>query len=160
MKIRAAYREDFTEIWRIFKAVIAKGDTYVNDSKTSKQNAYNKWMARDAKTFIAEINQKIVGAYLIRPNQVDLGSHIANASYIVDENYRGAGIGKALALHSIEKAKEFGYHAMQFNFVVSTNLTAVKLWQSVGFKIIGTIPKAFNHKTLAYVDAYIMFLEL
>lgn len=160
IKIRAASEKDFNEIWRIFKAVIIKGDTYVNSPKTSKQKPRAKWLAKDSKTFVAEINQKIVGVYLIKPNQIDLGSHIANASYIVDENARGAGVGKALALHSIASAKEFGYHAMQFNFVVSSNAAAVKLWQSVGFKIIGTIPKAFNHKTLGYVDAYIMFLEL
>lgn len=160
MKIRPATEKDFDEIWRIFKAVISRGDTYVNGSETSREDAYEKWMNKKAKTFVAEIDGKIVGSYLIKPNQVDRGSHIANASYIVDENARGQGVGKALALHSIQTAKESNYRAIQFNFVVSTNKAAVNLWQSVGFKIIGTIPQAFNHSSLGYVDAYVMFREL
>lgn len=159
MEIRQATEKDFDEIWKIFQAVIAKGDTYVN-AKITKAEAHEKWMNKSAKTFVATISSKIVGAYLVKPNQIDRGSHIANASYIVDENHRGAGIGKALALDSISTAKKLGYHAIQFNFVVSTNEAAVKLWQKVGFKIIGTSPKAFNHKDLGYVDSYIMFREL
>ncbi len=160
VKIRLAEEKDFDEIWRIFKTIIAKGDTYVNRADTTKDEAYAKWMNKKAKTFVAEINGKIAGASLVKPNQIDRGSHIANASYIVDENLRGIGIGKALGTHSIAIAKELGYKAMQFNFVVSTNVAAVKSWQSVGFKIIGTIPKAFDHKDLGYVDAYVMFLDL
>ena len=160
IKIRPATEKDFDEIWRIFKSVIADGDTYVNRADTTEDEAYAKWFDKNAKTFIAEINGKILGAYLLKPNQVDRGSHIANASYIVDANSRGTGIGKALALHSIATAKEFGYLAIQFNFVVSTNIAAVNLWKSVGFKIIGTIPQGFKHEALGYVDAYVMFLKL
>jgi L-amino acid N-acyltransferase YncA len=160
IKITEATEKDFAEIWRIFQSVIAKGGTYVNRAETTKEEARAKWMNVSAKTFIAKINDKIVGAYLLKPNQIDRGSHIGNASYIVDRNSRGAGIGKALALHSIATAKDLGYKAIQFNFVVSTNLSAVKLWQSVGFRIIGTIPQGFNHKVLGYVDAHIMFREL
>lgn len=160
IKIILAKKKDFEEIWRIFKSVISKGDTYVNRPSTTKREAYEKWMNKNGKTFVAKIDDKIVGAYLLKANQVDLGSHVVNASYIVDEEKRGFGIGKALALHSISKAKELNYHAIQFNFVVSTNIAAVKLWKSVGFRIIGTVPKAFKHSTLGYVDAYIMFKEL
>ncbi len=160
IKITPATTENFDEIWRIFKSVISTGETYVNDDETTKEQACAKWMNKAAKTFVAKIDDEIVGVYLIKPNQVDRGSHIANASYIVDENKRGFGIGKSLALHSISTAKKLGYKAMQFNFVVSTNKVAVNLWQSVGFKIIGTIPQGFKHKVLGYVDAYIMFREL
>jgi len=160
IKISPANEDNFDEIWRIFKSVISTGETYVNGDETTKEEACAKWMSKSAKTFVAKIGDEIVGVYLIKPNQVDRGSHIANASYIVDENKRGFGIGKSLALHSISTAKELGYKAMQFNFVVSTNKAAVNLWQSVGFKIIGTIPQGFNHKVLGYVDAYIMFREL
>jgi L-amino acid N-acyltransferase YncA len=160
MNIRPATAKDFPEIWHIFQSIITKGDTYVNRAETTQDEALSKWMDKKAKTFIAENNGKIVGAYLIRPNHLDRGSHIANASYIVDENTRGIGVGKALGLHSIATAKELNYRAMQFNFVVSTNTAAVKLWQSIGFEIIGTIPQAFNHGTLGYVDAYIMFRKL
>jgi L-amino acid N-acyltransferase YncA len=160
IKIHPAKEKNFPEIFCIFKKILKKGDTYVNRAATSKEEVYEKWMNRKAKTFVAEINGKTVGAYLIKPNQVDRGSHIGNASYIVDENCRGAGVGKTLALHSISKAKELGYKAIQFNFVVSTNVAAVNLWKSVGFRIIGTTPGGFNHKDLGYVDSYIMFREL
>ena len=160
IKIQRAKEQDFISIWQIFKKVIAKGDAYVNRPQTTKSEAYIKWMEKTAKTFVAIIDGKIVGAYLIKNNRVDLGSHIANCSYIVDEDCRGLGIGKALGLHSIQTARKLKYQAMQFNFVVSTNKPAVNLWQSLGFRIIGTIPKGFNHLQLGLVDAYIMFREL
>jgi len=160
IKIRHALEEDFAKIFDIFKKIIAKGDTYVNRTDATKKEVYEKWMNKKAKTFVAEINGKIVGAYLIKSNQVDRGSHIGNASYIVDENCRGAGIGKALALHSISEGKKLKYKAIQFNFVVSTNKAAVNLWKSVDFRIIGTVPGGFKHKDLGYVDFYIMFREL
>jgi L-amino acid N-acyltransferase YncA len=160
IKIRSATAKDFNEILEIFKSVIASGDTYVNRAETTEDETRAKWFAANAKTFVAEIDGRIVGASLLKPNYVDRGSHVANASYIVDTNTRGAGIGKALALHSIATAKKLGYLAMQFNFVVSTNVAAVNLWKSVGFEIIGTIPKGFKHAALGYVDAYVLFRML
>jgi ribosomal protein S18 acetylase RimI-like enzyme len=158
--IRRAKEQDFASIWKIFKKIIAKGDTYVNRPQTTKSEAYSKWMDKTAKTFVAIIDKKVVGAYLIRDNRVDFGSHIANCSYIVDEECRGLGIGKALGAHSIQTAHKLKYQAMQFNFVVSTNKPAINLWQSLGFRIIGTVPKGFNHLQLGLVDAHIMFREL
>lgn len=157
MKIRPATEKDFDGIWKIFRDVIATEDTYVNRAETTRDEAYAKWMDKEAKIFVAELNDKIVGAFFLKPNRIDLGSHIANAGFIVDVNTRKAGIGKALALHALATAKSLGYRAMQFNFVVSTNGTAVKLWKSVGFSIIGIIPGGFKHKALGYVDAYVMF---
>ena len=133
--IMPAKTQDFADIWRIFQDVIESGDTYVN-SNTTQEEAFAKWFNQDTKTFVAYHAEKIVGAYLIKPNQIDRGSHIANCSYIVDKNARGLGIGKALGLHSLKIAKDLNYRAVQFNFVVSTNIAAVKLWQSIGFEII------------------------
>lgn len=158
--INPAKKEDFEDIWRIFQQVIAGGQTYVNDENTTKKDAYEKWFNESAKTFVAKLGEEIVGAYLMCSNRVGRGSHVANASYIVDEKKRGLGIGKLLANHSIETAAAFGYKAIQFNFVVSTNVAAVNLWKSVGFRIIGTVPGGFKHKALGFVDAYIMFREL
>jgi len=160
MKIRPATKEDFEQIWKIFQSVIAKGDTYVNRAETTRDEAYAKWMDEKVKTFVAENDGKIVGAFFLRANQVDRGSHVANAGFIVDENTRGMGVGKAMGLYALAVAKELGYRAMQFNFVVSTNTTAVKLWKSIGFEVIGTVPEGFNHATLGYVDSYIMFKKL
>ncbi len=46
---------------------------------------------------------------------------------------------------------------LQFNFVVSTNQVAIALWKKLGFAIVDTLPKAFDHKKLGYVDAYVMY---
>jgi len=102
----------------------------------------------------------MLGTYYIKPNQPGRGSHVCNAGYIVSSEARGKGLGKELCLHSIEEAKKLGYKAMQFNIVVSTNEGAIKVWKKCGFKIIGTLPKVFNHKELGYVDAFVMFREL
>jgi len=110
--------------------------------------------------YVAEENGKILGTYFIKPNQAGLGAHIANCGYMVHPEARGRGLGKQLFDHSWLVAKELDYKGMQFNFVVSTNRVAVKLWKKLGFKIIGTIPKGFNHQQLGYVDAYIMFREI
>lgn len=111
-------------------------------------------------TFVAVEKDEILGTYIIKPNQIDLGSHIANCSYMVSPKDQGRGIGKLLCEHSINFAKEKGYLGIQFNIVVSTNTAAVKLWQQFGFEIIGTTPRGFRHKDLGFVDTYIMFKDL
>jgi L-amino acid N-acyltransferase YncA len=160
MKIREATPEDYEGIWEIFKKVIATGDTYVFDPNTSKEDLAKHWFAPYMKTFVIEDDDEILGTYIIKPNQIDLGSHIANCGYMVHPKHHGKGIGKLLCEHSLMIAKELGYQGMQFNLVISTNVGAVKLWQRLGFRIIGTVPKAFNHQTLGYVDAYIMYREI
>jgi ribosomal protein S18 acetylase RimI-like enzyme len=79
---------------------------------------------------------------------------------MVPASSRGKGIGRAMAEHCLSEARRFGFRAMQFNFVVSTNELAVRLWQRLGFKIVGTLPDAFRHPTEGYVDVYIMFRSL
>jgi ribosomal protein S18 acetylase RimI-like enzyme len=111
-------------------------------------------------TYVLEENGEILGTYIIKPNQIDRGSHIANAAYMVHPKAQGKGIGNKLCEHSLAEAVKFGFMAMQFNLVVSTNETAIKLWKKNGFEIIGTIPDGFNHQTLGYVDAYIMYRKL
>ena len=111
-------------------------------------------------TFVADDNGEILGTYIIKPNQIDLGDHIANCSYMVNPGKQGKGIGKKLCEHSIQFAKESGYKAIQFNIVVSTNTGAVKLWEKLGFRIIGTTPDGFRHSKLGFVDTYIMYREL
>ncbi|WP_310555165.1 GNAT family N-acetyltransferase [Flavobacterium sp.] len=103
---------------------------------------------------------KYLGTYIIKPNQIDLGDHVANCSYMVNPKFHGRGTGKLLCEHSIKFAKNKGFLGIQFNIVVSTNESAVKLWQRFGFDIIGTTPKAFRHQTLGLVDTYIMYKDL
>ncbi|MCX7736779.1 MAG: GNAT family N-acetyltransferase [Candidatus Kapabacteria bacterium] len=162
MHIRPANKsKDYDKIWEIFKEVISTGDTYVFDLNTPKESLEKHWFAEYMKTFVAEDEDgNILGTYIIKPNQIDLGNHIANCSYMVHPKLQGRGIGKLLCEHSINYAKEKGFLGIQFNVVVSTNQAAVKLWQSYGFKIIGITPKGFRHKELGFVDTYIMFKDL
>lgn len=156
MEIRTATPADFAEIWPLFQAVIRSGDTYVFTPETPEQDAYDYWFGRGVRCWVAVHEQRIVGMYKLIDNQRGLGAHVANASFMVDQKVRGLGIGKALGLHCIDQVTTLGYRAIQFNFVVSTNTLAVALWQKLGFKIIATLPEAFNHRQLGYVDAYVM----
>ena len=160
MNIRKASEADIDQVWEIFSKVIATGDTYVFNPNTPKSDLQKHWFADYMETYVIEENGEILGTYIIKPNQIDLGNHIANCSYMVSPNAQGKGIGKKLCEHSIEIAGERGYVGIQFNIVVSTNKGAVALWKKYGFEIMGTTPKGFRHATLGLVDTYIMYKTL
>ncbi len=161
LEITIATERDFTLIWPIFQSIVKGGDTYVYSADITEEDAKKVWFAPNFQTFIARVDGKVVGAYVIRPNHRDLGSHISNAAYFVAPEFRGRGFAKQMAEHSFAEAKKQGYKAMQFNYVISTNEVAVKLWQSLGFKIIGTVPAAHDHKKLGrLVDIHIMHRPL
>ncbi|MCC9166297.1 GNAT family N-acetyltransferase [Pontibacter harenae] len=162
MTVRKADEKlDYEKVWDIFLSVIQTGDTYVFDPNTPKEALHKHWFAEYMDTFVAvdEMGQ-ILGTYIMKPNQIDLGNHIANCSYMVSPNFQGRGVGKLLCEHSLKFAKDKGYIGIQFNIVISTNTNAVKLWQKYGFEIIGVTPKGFRHKALGLVDTYIMFKSL
>lgn len=156
MEIRRALDSDFDGIWEIFHEVVQAGDTYVYAPDTTKEQAHAIWMSKDLSTYVAIRDGKIVGTYILRPNHVGLGSHVANAGYMVKRGASGKGIGAALCDHSMEEARRQGFLAMQFNMVVTTNERAVALWQRMGFSIMGTLPKVFRHSRLGLVDAYVL----
>ncbi|HSS51445.1 MAG TPA: GNAT family N-acetyltransferase [Thermoanaerobaculia bacterium] len=157
MTIRRAVEADFEALWTIFRAVIATGSTYVFAPGTRREDAFAYWFGPGIASYVAEDEGRVIGMYKIVANQRDLGSHVANASYMVDPGYAGRGAGKAMGLHSLREARRAGFLAMQFNLVVSTNEAAVALWKKIGFSIVGTLPKAFRHQGLGYVDAYVMY---
>lgn len=157
LNIRLATDDDTDAIWEIFSEVIQSGEYYVFAPTTSKSAFQELWLSPKMHVFVAEQNGEILGSYYLKPNQLDAGNHIANAGYMVSEKARGKGIGDLMCKHSLNKASEFSFLGMQFNMVVSTNVSAVKLWQKNGFEIIGTIPGGFKHPRIGYVDAYIMF---
>jgi GNAT superfamily N-acetyltransferase len=159
MQIRKAFLDqDYDAVWEIFSRVIQSGDTYVFDPNTPKSELPKLWFAETMDTFVAtDDDETIVGTYFIKPNQLGLGNHIANCGYMVHPDHQGKGIGRLMCEHSLEYAKEKEYSGMQFNIVVSTNTSAVKLWQKCGFEIIGTSPKSFRHLQLGLVDTYIMY---
>jgi ribosomal protein S18 acetylase RimI-like enzyme len=160
IEIRKAKEKDWDKIWPIIHAVFKGGDTYPYSPQTSKEEAYNIWMITPTATYVALQNGKIAGTYYIKPNQPGLGSHVCNAGYMVSPAARSQGIGRRMCVHSLKAAVKLGFKAMQYNLVAVTNTYAVKLWQNMGFAIIGTLPGAFNHKQLGLVDALVMYRSL
>ena len=126
----------------------------------SEADALAYWMAADKETFVVDEDGAIVGTYFMRQNQAGGGAHVCNCGYITSAAATGRGIARRMCQHSIDHARARGYRAMQFNFVVSTNERAVRLWQSLGFEIVGRLPLAFNHPQRGYVDALVMFQTL
>lgn len=160
MIIREATAADFEAICSIFADVIASGDTYVFAPDTPREEAFAYWLGPGVACYVAEIAGTVVGMYKIVPNHRDLGSHVANASFMVAPSQAGRGVGRQMGEHCLATAREHGFLAMQFNFVVSTNAAAVALWQRLGFSIVGTLPRAFRHRRLGLVDAYVMHRHL
>ncbi len=156
MTLRMAETADFERIWEIFHAVVARGDTYAYDPATTREEARALWMNPEARTYVAVVNRQVVGTFWIRRNQPGLGSHVANAAFMVDPAGFSRGVGRRMGEHALAEARRLGFDAMQFNFVVSTNERAVALWNSLGFSILATLPRAFRHATLGYVDALVM----
>jgi ribosomal protein S18 acetylase RimI-like enzyme len=156
LKIREIRPDDFDLVWPLVHTVLATGDTYAYSPDLSLEDARKIWTAPPARAFVAEVEGTVVGTYSLRPNQPGLGDHVANAGYMVDPAARGQGIARALCEHSMELARQAGFTAMQFNFVVSSNEGAVRLWQRCGFRIVGQVPGAFRHRERGPTDVYIM----
>ena len=160
MKIRRAQPSDAGAIAGIILPVFREGSTYTIDPDISDADALAYWLSSDKDTFVAEDDGAIVGTYYMRANQAGGGRHVCNCGYITDTRTTGRGIARAMCLHSLDHARSQGYRAMQFNFVVSTNERAVRLWQSLGFEIVGRLPRAFRHPTQGFVDALVMYQTL
>lgn len=157
MNIREATKADFEAVWAIFHEIVSAGDTYAYDLQITEEEAFEQWMRYPEMTFVAEDSGEILGTYYIKTNQPGPGSHVCNCGYMVSSRARGKGVATAMCEHSQNVASELGYKAMQFNLVIETNETAVKLWSHLGFEIVGTIPRAFRHPSLGYVGAHIMY---
>jgi len=160
LEIRKAIETDKPEIWEIIKFVIAAGDSFTLAPDAPREEMLDDWCSAEKHTFVALFEGKIVATFYIKPNQPGLGAHVANGSYMVSPEARGTGVGRAIGEFSISEAKRRGFHAMQFNFVVKSNEKAVRLWQSLGFEIIGEIPEAFRHREHGLTNAYIMYRKL
>jgi L-amino acid N-acyltransferase YncA len=157
IEIRKAVDADWNQIWQIVREVFARGDTYAYSPDMDKEQGYKIWMESPTATYVAVENEEILGTYYIKPNQPGLGAHVCNAGYMVSAKARGKGIGRSMCAHSLKEAVKLGFKAIQYNLVAATNVFAIQLWKDMGFEIIGTLPKAFNHKTKGLVDAHIMY---
>ncbi|MEW6283861.1 MAG: GNAT family N-acetyltransferase [Candidatus Eremiobacterota bacterium] len=160
MTIRAARAGDAPAILSIFRPILAEGTTYAYDPDTPDGELVEGWMGPGRHAFVAEEDGQVLGSYTLRPNFPGRGSHVANGSYIVGQAARGRGVGRRLGEHSLVTARELGFHALQFNLVVSTNTAAVDLWKKLGFEVVGRLPEAFRHPDAGLVDALVMFRKL
>jgi len=157
MIIREATEADFPKIWPIFRTVVRAGDTYSIPADISESDARKDWMANPVKTYVAEEGSNILGTYKLNVNRAGGGNHVCNCGYMVTPEARGHGVASAMCEHSQAEALKLGFKAMQFNMVVATNTGAVRLWQKLGFEIVGTLPMAFKHPSKGYVDAFVMY---
>lgn len=160
-RIRLAEPRDWPAIWRILEPVFRRGDTHAFSSSITEAEARTVWMDVPQATLVAvDDSGDILGTYYIKANQSGGGAHVCNCGYVVSESARGRGIATQMCEHSQEHAVERGFRAMQFNLVVSTNEVAVRLWERLGFDVVGRLPGAFHHPDLGYVDALVMFKQL
>ncbi len=157
MLIRKAEASDAEAVAEIILPTIRGGMTYALDPDLSEADALSYWMGQDRETFVVQDEGRIVGTYYMRPNQGGGGRHVCNCGYMTGTTAVGRGVARRMCQHSLEQARLRGYRAMQFNFVVSTNERAIRLWQLMGFKVVGQLPGAFHHPTTGYVDALVMF---
>ncbi|MGC1613882.1 MAG: N-acetyltransferase [Candidatus Acidiferrum sp.] len=160
MVIREINARDSDAIWKILEPVIRAGDTYTLPADMNREDALGYWGSAGHEVFVAEENGEILGTYYLRANQKGGGAHVANCGYMTAPWASGRGVARAMCQHSLERAMARGFRAMQFNFVVSSNERAVRLWQSLGFEIVGRLPGAFLHPTQGAVDALVMYRQL
>ena len=159
--IRPFADADWPELWAVLQPTFAAGDTYTYPVDISEAAARAVWVTQPAATFVA-VDEKgtLLGTYFIKPNQGGGGAHVCNCGYVVAEAARGHGVAEQMCRHSQDQARSRGFCAMQFNFVVSTNAAAMRLWQRLGFEVVGTLPGAFAHPRLGFVDAHVLFKTL
>jgi len=160
MTIRPATPTDDSAIWRILEPTFRAGETYPIPRDVDRAGALAYWRAPGHEVFVADVGGKIPGTYYLRANTRGGGAHVANCGYMVAPDAYGRGTARAMCEHSLVRARERGFRAMQFNFVIASNERAVRLWQSCGFDIAGTLPRAFDHPRHGFVDAYVMFRTL
>lgn len=157
-EIRAARPEEKDRVWAIFSRVIAAGDSYVFEPDSPIDVFETGWWGYHP--FVAVIDQEVAGTFILRPNYRGLGSHVANAGFMVHPDFQGRGVGRAMGTACLQEARKQGYASIQFNMVVSTNEPAIRLWTSLGFQISGTLPRVFQHSRFGLVDAYVMNRDL
>jgi GNAT superfamily N-acetyltransferase len=159
--VRDARPEDWAQIWPFLQGICAAGETFTWPRDVSEQLARSIWMkALPGRTVVAVEDGLVIGTAETHPNQMGPGAHVANAGFLVHPEHGRKGVGRALGEHVIRQAREDGYHAMQFNAVVETNTPAVRLWQSLGFEVLTTVPDAYDHATLGLVGLNVMYRRL
>lgn len=159
--IRRFQEDDWPALWAILEPVFRAGETYSYPTDITEAGAYDVWVAQPQATFVAvDADGVLLGSYFLKPNQPGSGNHVCNCGYVVDTRARGRGVATALCEHSQREAVAHRFRAMQYNLVVATNTAAWRLWQRLGFEIVGTLAGAFRHPAQGDVDAYVMYKRL
>jgi GNAT superfamily N-acetyltransferase len=159
--IRDATAEDWPAIWPFLRRIVAAGETYTWPREVSQEQARTMWMLDPpGRTVVAVAEGTVLGTAKMSPNHLGPAAHIASASFMVDPEHAGRGVGRALGGHVLAWARSAGYRAMQFNAVVETNTRAVALWRSLGFEVLATLPEGFLHPAHGYVGLHIMYRRL
>ncbi len=157
LQIRPYAAADWPALWALLEPVFRAGETFPHDPAISEAEAKVAWLEQSQAVMVTvDATGTLVGTYYLRPNALALGAHVANAGYAVAEHARRQGVGSRLCQHSLQAARRLGFRLMQFNLVVSTNTAGIRCWQRNGFQVVGTLPGAFRHKQLGYVDALVM----
>jgi len=161
LEIRDATAEDWPRIWPFFETTVRAQETYAYDPRLTSEQGSALWMSQPpSRTVVAVADGTVVGSAKMGPNRDGPGAHIGTASFMVSPDARGRGVGRALAEHVVAWHREQGFRGIQFNAVVETNTAAVRLWRSLGFEVVGTVPDAFLHPTMGYVGLHVMYLPL
>ena len=160
MNIRPVGSSDADAIWSILEPTIRAGETYTLPQEMDREQALAYWLSPDHAIFVAEEDGEVLGTYYLRANQKGGGAHVGNCGYMTATKASGRGVATAMCAHSLEYARTHGFRAMQFNFVASSNLPAIHLWQKFGSAAVGRLPDAFLHPSLGYVDALVMYRTL
>jgi ribosomal protein S18 acetylase RimI-like enzyme len=161
ISIRPYQESDWPTLWPLLQSTFKTGDTYAFSPESTEADIHNAWVDVPMATYVACADDgRVLGTYLLKANQPGLGAHVCNCGYVVAPEAQGQGVASAMCEHSQREAISMGFLAMQFNLVVSTNERAVRLWQRLGFSVVGTLPRAFRHQRLGFVDALVMFKTL
>ena len=159
--IRPIQPADWDSVWPLLQSTFESGDTYAYAPDSSEADIQRTWVELPTATFVAcNATGEVIGTYYLKANQPGLGSHVCNCGYVVSPAAQGQGVAAAMCRHSQAQAVGLGFRAMQFNLVASSNLRAIRLWQRLGFAVIGTLPGAFRHSQLGYIDALVMYKTL
>jgi GNAT superfamily N-acetyltransferase len=164
--IRPMTPADWPRVWPFFADIVQAGETYAYPADITSDQARELWTMRPpGQTVVLEedvpgVGPAVLGSATMGPNRPGRGAHVGTASFMVSPAARGRGVGRRLGEYVVRWHREMGFRAIQFNAVVETNVAAVHLWQALGFRIVGTVPEAFDSRTHGLVGLHIMHLPL